>query len=145
MQQLVAVFLPIGHQFSIASLVFAFCVAVVFLALRQWRRRGRVRIAAIARAIFSTRIILHRSTKADVCYFLLNTFAIGVLIGWTCLSSETVGKLVLAAFQDAFGARAPVAAPDIVLRAGMSLLIFLTYELGYWLDHSLSHRIPFLW
>jgi sterol desaturase/sphingolipid hydroxylase (fatty acid hydroxylase superfamily) len=144
-QQLAAVFLKVGHQFSIASLCFAFCTAVAFLALRQWRRRGRVRIGALARAIFSKRIILHRSTRADVCYFLLNTFAIGALIGWTCLSSGAIAKIVLAAFQDAFGARAPVAAPDIVLRAGMTLLIFLTYEFGYWLDHYLSHRIPFLW
>jgi sterol desaturase/sphingolipid hydroxylase (fatty acid hydroxylase superfamily) len=24
-------------------------------------------------------------------------------------------------------------------------LLFLAYELGYWLNHYLSHRIPFLW
>lgn len=88
---------------------------------------------------------MHRSTRADVCYFLLNTFAIGLLIGWTCLSSGTIAKMVLAAFQNAFGARAPVAAPEILLRAGMTVLIFLAYELGYWLDHYLSHRIPLLW
>jgi sterol desaturase/sphingolipid hydroxylase (fatty acid hydroxylase superfamily) len=144
-EQLAAAFLPVGHQFSIASLCFAFCVAVAFLALKQWRRRGRVHIAALARAIFSKRIILHPSTRADVCYFLLNTFVIGVLIGWTCISSGTMAKIVFAALRDGFGSRAPVEAPDIALRAGMTLLIFLAYELGYWIDHYLSHRIPFLW
>src|SRR5579862_7041244 len=102
-------------------------------------------VAAIARAIFSRRIILHRSTRADVCYFLLNALAFGALIGWTCLSSGTIAKAVSGALENSFGARSPVAAPDIVVRAGMTLLVFLAYELGYWIDHYLSHRIPFLW
>ncbi len=27
----------------------------------------------------------------------------------------------------------------------MTVMLFLAYELGYWLNHYLSHRVPFLW
>ena len=30
-------------------------------------------------------------------------------------------------------------------RAADHVMLFLAYELGYWLNHYLSHRIPFLW
>jgi len=29
--------------------------------------------------------------------------------------------------------------------AAMTLVLFLAYELGYWVDHYLKHRIPVLW
>jgi sterol desaturase/sphingolipid hydroxylase (fatty acid hydroxylase superfamily) len=35
--------------------------------------------------------------------------------------------------------------PEIVQRAGVTLVLFLGYELGYWSDHFLKHRIPALW
>ena len=89
--------------------------------------------------------MLHSSTRGDVLYFLLNTFVISTLIGWTCLSTQMIAKFSFAALRDGFGTLAPTAAPDFVLRAGMTLLIFLAYEFGYWLDHYLSHRILFLW
>lgn len=139
------VFLSFGSIFSIASLAFAFCIAVSFLAVRQRRRRGHVRLGVLARAIFFKRIILHRSTLADVGYFFCNLFVFGSVIGWAILSSGTMADAVLRILTDCFGARTPVEAPDFVLRLGITLLLFLAYEFGYWLDHYLKHRAPFLW
>jgi sterol desaturase/sphingolipid hydroxylase (fatty acid hydroxylase superfamily) len=144
-EQLLSVLLPLGSTFSLASLAFAFCVASGFLALRHWRRRRRLAITAIVRAIFSKKIIIAPSTKADIGYFLINTFALGGLIGWAALSTQSVAALVLAELKTHFGARDPVAAPELFLRASITLMLFLAYEFGYWLDHYLKHRIPALW
>lgn len=144
-EQLTSIAFSLGSVFSLPSLAVAFCVAVGFLGLRQWRRRGRVRVKALARAIFSRRLMLHRSTKADVGYFLVNSLAIGGLIGWACLSGGEVAKFARAALEGWFGAPTPAAAPEFVQRLGMTVFLFLAYEFGYWLDHYLKHRVPFLW
>lgn len=145
LEQIFSVLFQPGSVFSLFSLAAAFCVGVGFLAHRRRRRRGRVEPGVLARAVFSKRIALHRSTLADMGYFLINSLAIGGLIGWGCLSGAEVAKVTLAAFKTVFGPMAPAAAPDLALRAGMTLLLFLAYEFGYWLDHYLKHRVPFLW
>jgi sterol desaturase/sphingolipid hydroxylase (fatty acid hydroxylase superfamily) len=134
-----------GSDFSLYSLATAFCVGVGFLAYRRRRRRGRVDWAVLARAVFSKRLALHRSTFADMGYFLINTLAVGGLIGWGLLSGAEVAKTTLAVLRAVFGPLAPLAGPDFALRAGMTLFLFLAYEFGYWLDHYLKHRVAFLW
>jgi sterol desaturase/sphingolipid hydroxylase (fatty acid hydroxylase superfamily) len=144
-EHLLSALLPLGSTFSLASLAFAFCVAVGFLAARHWRRRKRLPVAAIARAIFSKKIVFSRSTRADIIYFLINTFALGGLIGWGVLSAQSIEASVVAELKAYFGARDAVAAPEPLVRAGVTLLLFLAYELGYWIDHYLKHRVPALW
>jgi sterol desaturase/sphingolipid hydroxylase (fatty acid hydroxylase superfamily) len=134
-----------GSMFSLYSLLTAFCVGVGFLGFRQWSRRGRVRPAVLARAIFARRLVWNRSTLADVGFFFLNCFAIGALIGWALIEGNAVGKAVLYGLKGHLGAVAPSQSPDLLLRAGMTLTLFLAYEFSYWLDHYLKHRIPFLW
>jgi sterol desaturase/sphingolipid hydroxylase (fatty acid hydroxylase superfamily) len=144
-EKLTSVLFAPGSNFSLFSLAFAFCVAAGFLAHRQWRRRGHVRPAALARAFFSRRVLFHRSTRADVGYFLLNVFVTGVLIGWACLTVGEMSQFVQSSLTDRFGARAPLAAPEFVLRAATTVIAFLAYEFGYWFDHYLKHRVTFLW
>jgi sterol desaturase/sphingolipid hydroxylase (fatty acid hydroxylase superfamily) len=144
-EHLSSVLLPLGSTFSLASLAFAFCVASSFLALRHWRRRKRLPVGAIARAIFSKRIAFDPSTKADIGYFFINTLALGGLVGWAALSTQSIEAFVLTQLSTHFGARGPVAAPEAFLRACMTLLLFLAYEFGYWADHYLKHKIPALW
>jgi sterol desaturase/sphingolipid hydroxylase (fatty acid hydroxylase superfamily) len=36
-------------------------------------------------------------------------------------------------------------APDFVLAAARTLALFLAYELGFFVDHTLKHRVPALW
>ena len=44
-----------------------------------------------------------------------------------------------------FGPVAPTTLPAFVTRSIITVMLFLAYELGYWLNHYLSHRVPFLW
>jgi sterol desaturase/sphingolipid hydroxylase (fatty acid hydroxylase superfamily) len=134
-----------GSTFSLPELAFALLVAFTFLVIRHRRRRGRARFDVVARAVLARRVIFNRSTYADLIYFLINTLALGGLIGWGLLSARTISNAEIATLTSHFGARAPSSAPDWALRATMTGLLFLAYEFGYWFDHYLKHRIPALW
>jgi sterol desaturase/sphingolipid hydroxylase (fatty acid hydroxylase superfamily) len=134
-----------GSHFSIYSLIAGFCIGFGFLALRQWRRRGRARPKALARAFFSPRLMLCRSTRADAFYFFVNVFVTGLLIGWGCLAAPRVAALLQETLTEAFGARPPAEAPETLLRAIVTVVGFLAFEFGYWVDHYLKHRVPALW
>jgi sterol desaturase/sphingolipid hydroxylase (fatty acid hydroxylase superfamily) len=134
-----------GSMFSIYAVAFALAVAFAFLALRQKRRRGHVRLRAIARMVFARRVLFHRSTFADLGYFVFSVVLLGALLGWALISASAISDFVLGTLRDRLGAHAPLAAPDFALRAAMTLALFLGYEFGFFVDHNLKHRIPFLW
>jgi sterol desaturase/sphingolipid hydroxylase (fatty acid hydroxylase superfamily) len=120
-------------------------LAVGFLMYRHRRRRGAVRFALVARALRrSRRILFNRSTRADVFYYFVNTFSIGGLIGWGILSGMGVSGWVVRGLHAEFGAAAPSTAPAWALRAGLTLVVFLAYEFGYYVDHYMKHKIPAL-
>ncbi len=135
-----------GAIFSLPELACALSLALVFLAWRQWQRRGRVRPRVIWRAVLATRARLrHPSAQADYFYFFVNSLAISGMIGWALLSAGAVSAHVSAVLTHWFGARAPVQAPPYLCRAGLTLVAFLAYELAYYADHLAKHKIPFLW
>lgn len=143
--KLAQTFLSPGSLFSLSSLACALCVAAGFLAWRRLRRRRRLRPRALLRALFPRRFWRSRSSAADVGYFLLGTFVFGVLFGWALLSYQLLSNGVVAQLTALFGVRQASAAPELAVRAAMTLALFLAYEFAYWLDHFLSHRLPFLW
>ena len=134
-----------GSVMSLYSLTVAFAIGFVFLAFRQKRRRGRVRLKAVGHAILAPQIVFHRSTLADLCYLLFGLLSLGFLLGWAVLSASTISDLVEAFLRNHLGAHAPLEAPEFVLGVGSTVLLFLAYELGFFLDHTLKHRIPALW
>jgi sterol desaturase/sphingolipid hydroxylase (fatty acid hydroxylase superfamily) len=134
-----------GSVMSVYALAFALTLSFAFLAFRQKRRRGRVRLQAIGHAILARHIIFHRSTLADLCYLVFGLLTLGVLLGWAVVSASTISDFVEAFLLGHLGAHTPLAAPDFVLGAIMTVLLFLAYELGFFIDHSLKHRIPALW
>lgn len=144
-EKLHPVLLSPGSHFSLLSLAAGFLVGILYLAHRQWRRRGRIRLAVLARAFFSRKLLLHRSTRGDYFYFFVNVFVTGLFIGWFCLETPRIVDFAQTWLTDSFGARDAAHAPDFVLRAITTLVAFLAYEFGYWFDHYLKHRIPFLW
>ncbi len=134
-----------SSTFSLWQLAFAFVVAFAFLALRQTRRRGGVRLKAVARASCAGHLLRNRSTAADFGYFLINTLALGGLIGWAVLSGAGIARVALGALVACFGAHAPLAPAGVASRVVVTVVLFLAYEFGYWLDHYLKHRVPALW
>lgn len=134
-----------GSIFSVYSLATTFVIAVCALAYRRKIRRGRVNLRAIARAIFDKRLLLTRSFAADVKLFALSVVLMPVVVGALVISSNAVATVVSAALRNSFGEFAPVACCSLSIKIFSTVVLFLAYEIGYWVDHYLKHRIPFLW
>jgi sterol desaturase/sphingolipid hydroxylase (fatty acid hydroxylase superfamily) len=135
---------PAG-EFALASLAVAFGIAAVFLLLRRSPGRRRVRLRVIVRALVPRRWWRTPSARADIGLAVFNLFLFGLLLGWAVLSSQAISRWVGSGLTSAFGAPSPAAVPDVVAMAIVTVVLFLAYELGYWVDHFLAHRVPFLW
>ena len=139
--QLGKAFLAPGSQISLASLFTALFIASLVLAVRRQGRGRRL----LVRALFPKRIVLNRSSFADLGYFYFNLFVFGLVLGWAVLSYDMISRAVVDLLAVAFGPVQPTSLPVFVSRTVITVMLFLAYELGYWLNHYLSHRIPFLW
>jgi sterol desaturase/sphingolipid hydroxylase (fatty acid hydroxylase superfamily) len=137
--------LSIGSVFSITSLACALCLAVVFLAFKRRRKNRRIRLGTLARALFPKRITASASHSADVGYFFFNVFVFGLVFGWAVLSYQVLTNAVIDGLVGAFGPTQPTFLAGWPARILVTVSLFLAYELGYWIDHYLSHRIPILW
>ncbi|HEY8126039.1 MAG TPA: sterol desaturase family protein [Methylocystis sp.] len=134
-----------GSIFSVYSLATTFLIAVAALAYQRKMRRGRVKLRAIARAIFDERLLLSKSFVADVKLLILSVVLMPVVVGALVLSTNAVATVVSDVLRGSFGANAPVSCCDLSIKLFSTVVLFLAYEIGYWVDHYLKHRIPFLW
>lgn len=140
---LARVFLAAGSTYSLMSLMSALVISIAFLGLRR-RRRHALSLKALTRALFPGSIWVHRSTRADIGMFLLNTFVTATLIGWGLISAGSINHLVGSLLRDTFGA-VPAILPDWAGMVILTVATFLAYDFGYWFDHWLKHRTAWLW
>jgi sterol desaturase/sphingolipid hydroxylase (fatty acid hydroxylase superfamily) len=143
--QLSKAFLSPGSHISLLSLFSTFCIALLVLAARRYKKGRRIRLRPLLRALFPKRIVLSRSSLADFGYFYFNVFVFGIIFGWALISYDTLSRSVAGLLTAMLGAMPAVPLPGFVARSIITIMLFLAYELGYWLNHYLSHRIPFLW
>lgn len=134
-----------GSIFSVYSLASSFCVAFCALAYRHKARRGRANLKVIARAIFAKNVIARESFHADVNLFVLSVVFMPAIIGSLVISTNAVAISAHTMLINAFGAIEPVSRGDFTIKLVTTVALFLAYEIGYWVDHYLKHRIPFLW
>jgi len=139
------VFLSPGSVFWAPTLLSALLIAVGCLAATRIRRGRRVRPAALLRALFPRRILRGASSKADLGLLLFNTFPAGALVGWMLVSTNQVSRQATSLLGWALGPSAAIPLRPDVLGIVVTVTLFLAYELAYWLDHYLSHKVPFLW
>ncbi len=130
---------------SIYSFGVAAMIAFAWLTLRRRRRNRRVVPKALVRAIFSRRVLFHRSTFADLAYCVIGLATLGAIIGWAVVSTSWISDGVAGFLTRWLGPGPEPRAPDFVLTAARTLVLFLAYDLGFFVDHSLKHRIPALW
>src|SRR5258705_4457697 len=95
-------FLSFGSSFSIASLFSALIIATAFLLLTRRAGKKQVKYEVMRRALFP-RWLRRASFRADVWFLLFNTFAFGMLFGWSVVSSKFVGDAVAGALSGIFG------------------------------------------
>ena len=139
-----ATFLAPSSVCSIWSLGAALMLAFGWLALRRRLKGRRLRMGALARAVFSRRVLLHRSTRADLVYCVGSLATFGAILGSAVVSTSWIGEGVASLLAAHFGERTPQA-PAVALDATRTLALFLAYDLGFFVDHTLKHRVPALW
>jgi sterol desaturase/sphingolipid hydroxylase (fatty acid hydroxylase superfamily) len=76
---------------------------------------------------------------------ILSVVFMPAVIGGLVLSSGAVARAVDAMLTGAFGPMAPVGCCHTGVRIVTTVVLFLAYEIGYYADHYMKHRIPFLW
>jgi sterol desaturase/sphingolipid hydroxylase (fatty acid hydroxylase superfamily) len=145
LQPVVATLLAPSSICSIYSLGLAVLIALAWLARRR-RSRGRpVVLRTLTRAIFSRRVLLHRSTFADLAYCVIGLATLGAILGWAVVSTSWISDGVAALLTRSLGSAPQWRAPDWTFNAVRTVALFVAYELGFFVDHTLKHRIPALW
>jgi sterol desaturase/sphingolipid hydroxylase (fatty acid hydroxylase superfamily) len=137
-------FLALGSNFSFLSLLSALCIAIAFLLARRKPEKRNVKYKVMGRALFP-RWLRRPSFRADIGFFLLNVLLSAMLFGWAIISTRSVSQIVSVALTDMFGALPKAGLSELTSKSIVTVVLFLAYELGYWVDHYLSHRVPALW
>jgi sterol desaturase/sphingolipid hydroxylase (fatty acid hydroxylase superfamily) len=131
-----------GNAWSIPWLFVALCLAIAFTL--DGRRRP-VPVRVLRRAIFPRRIWGGRSARADYLLMLFNLISPALYFGWVLLPLAPLRSLVVRALIVAFGAPFPIQLPAAAAIALSTVVFYLSYEIGYWIDHRLKHRYEVLW
>jgi sterol desaturase/sphingolipid hydroxylase (fatty acid hydroxylase superfamily) len=135
----------LGSHFSLTSLGAALLFACAYFARQRLKRGRRLRWRTLLRALFPRRIVESKSNQADIGYLFFNVFVFGVVFGWAVLSYQSISNGVIAGLVSLFGPISPTTLPAYVPRIVITAMLFLSYELGYWFNHWLSHKVPLLW
>jgi sterol desaturase/sphingolipid hydroxylase (fatty acid hydroxylase superfamily) len=140
-----ALLFSFGSHFSFTSLGAALILASAFYAFKRVKRGRRLRWKTIWRALFPKRIVNNPSSYADLGYMFFNVFVYGIVFGWAILTYQAVTNGIITMLVDVFGRPSPSVLPPLAANGIVTLILFLAYELGYWFNHWLSHRVPLLW
>ena len=134
-----------GSNLSLASLASALFVAVMFLLIRRGARRREVTVKLMVAALFPKWLYRNPSFKADVGLLVFTISLWTTLFGWAVLSIAFVGEQTKSVLNMMFGTFPHAGLSNFWSSLVATLCTFVAYELGYWTDHYLSHRVPFLW
>ena len=127
-----------GSMLSIWSLGTALLIAgAVVLARRGWRP---VRVRALVRVMLPRRRLFGASGRADIWFTVFGMFLSGAWLGGAVMS-----HLIFAAGTVALIGERPSTAPAWVAVAVTNAALWVAYEFAYYLDHRLSHKLPWLW
>ena len=143
--QLGKLLFSLGSHFSLTSLGAALFISAAYFAGKRIQRGRTIRVKTIWRALFPKRVVAHKSNQADIGYLFFNVFVFGVVFGWAVLTYQSVSNGIIAGLVTLFGPVSPSAWPVYVTRSIVTAMLFLSYELGYWFNHWLSHKVPLLW
>lgn len=129
----------------VGSALLAVSLALYFGAPAHRWRAGTVRRRVLLRALLPRRIVRSRSGRADIGFMVFSLFLAGTAMGWALWSSTWFEKLGQAWLAGAMPMPAPSMLPVWASGAILTVALYLAYEVAYWANHWLSHRVPLLW
>ena len=122
--------------------------ALVFSVLfYAYRRRGKsLRLRAIIKYIWPSRIARHPSTVLDLKLFIVGLMFVGLQTALLAAFSNSINFGVAHLLDAIFGTRGPdFPVMGTAMKFFIPVGLFLIYELGYWLAHFLLHKVGWLW
>jgi sterol desaturase/sphingolipid hydroxylase (fatty acid hydroxylase superfamily) len=140
-------FFSTSSVFSVFSLACALVISLSFVLLKRAPAKcgRRTRLVALRRALFPHRWVFGPSAKADLGFFLFNSLLAGVLFGWAVISSRATAGWTREVIDGIFTGGDPIEISTWVANSIATIVLFVAYELGYWIDHWLKHKVPLLW
>ena len=126
---------------SLVSLATALLVAVLWVT----RRRRKTPLPVLRRALFPRRWLMGPSARADWVFAAFNILFIGILLGWAVLSAMMISEGLGGWLTAQFGVAAVPLPSGWAAAALITLLFYLAFEAGYFVDHYAKHKIPLLW
>lgn len=129
-----------SSTFSLANLTLAGLIAAWWVSRGRWRGRR-----VLIRALFPRRWLVGASARADWVFAAFNILFIGIIFSWAVLSVVTVTDAVHMVLTDSFGTVSAPPLPGWAATTIVTLLLYFAFELGYFLDHLLKHKVPLLW
>ena len=134
-----------GSTLSLQSVGCAVLIGTAIVALRRRPGKRWPRWRVWLRGLFPGRLFRSTSTRADVGFFLLNTVAGGGGVAVAILATAQVGTWVQHGLGQALGASPHLVLPGPATGVIATVTLFLAYEIAYWIDHYISHKVPFFW
>ena len=142
--------LPVVHLLlRWASPISVYCLATSFLivlgtiAIRRAPRK-KIRLTVLLRAIFPRRFFTSRSSRLDAVLFVGSIFLFTAVLGWAVGSSGFISSAVTRTLVSYLGVAHPRPV-GFAERAAVTVVLFLVYDLAYWTNHYVAHKVPFLW
>jgi sterol desaturase/sphingolipid hydroxylase (fatty acid hydroxylase superfamily) len=136
--------IDIKGSLSVARLLITLGLGLLVFGLFQQRRKRRVQVAALLRAVFPKKLF-GASFRADIFMAVFNIFIFALIFGWALVSQHVVSKYVFNGLTALGGVPDPTTLSPWITGGLLTVAMFLAYEFAFWFDHYLSHRVPFLW
>jgi len=131
-----------GSVTSALTFLAPLLVAMVFLFIK---RRKKTKLRTVLRVLFAPKIWLSPSVLLDFKYVIAASFVFSGIFSYLAFADMEISDLVYVRLGAIFGTRNQVAYSGPYYIAITTLVLYIAYEFAYWLDHYLSHKIPFLW
>lgn len=133
-----------GDPFSLLSLVAGLLFAAGFLLWRRRRNRS-ISFRSVRRYLLPPRIWRHRSTRLDLRLFASNIILWAVIYGVAIVTSTIWRDFTLSGLTAALGPGTSSMLPVWPVVVLVTVVVFLAFDLGYWVAHWTSHNVPWLW
>ena len=133
-------FFSLGSQLYWTHIAAALALAALVSA---WRLAegppSRAAIRSVARALW------HRSARLDYIYYFVNGVVYPLLVLPWLASDESIRSGVRERLASILGGAPRGSGPGALTVIALSAAIFVAYDFGRWLGHTLQHRVPLLW
>jgi sterol desaturase/sphingolipid hydroxylase (fatty acid hydroxylase superfamily) len=131
--------------YGLPTLIGGLLFAVVSAAVWRMRRKRRLpRLRALARFLFSRRVLAHRSSRLDYKLYVVNTLLMSSVLAVFYIGSG-FWQARFAALLSWLGPAAQGGEPSWGVTALTVTLSILTLDFGYWLAHYVCHKVPWMW